>query len=225
MSRRIFTSSLFHRHVHQPPLQSARSFWSSSNSNNVLSRTLAQWSIVRNSVYAQYPRLPLVLYGLKVGSGFLLSLHIFVTYFYSISLTEGISMTPTMAMSGERVLISKTYRNGRGIQVGDVVSFKHPLVEEMGAIKRVVGMPGDFVIRDSPHQGRAAMIQIPQGHCYVVGDNLAHSRDSRIFGPLPLALIKGKVVASILAGRFYLPYVQAMQGGLQDAQDYDSTDD
>ncbi len=38
-------------------------------------------------------------------------------------------------------------------------------------------------------------IQVPQGHCWVTGDNLKHSRDSRLFGPLPLALIRGKVLA------------------------------
>ena len=39
--------------------------------------------------------------------------------------------------------------------------------------------------------------QVPQGHCWIVGDNLKHSRDSRHFGPLPLALVKGKVVARL----------------------------
>jgi inner membrane protease subunit 1 len=37
--------------------------------------------------------------------------------------------------------------------------------------------------------------QVPQGHCWVCGDNLPASRDSRIYGPLPMALIRGKVVA------------------------------
>lgn len=37
--------------------------------------------------------------------------------------------------------------------------------------------------------------QVPKGHCYIVGDNLPWSRDSRDFGPIPLALIKGKVIA------------------------------
>ncbi len=37
--------------------------------------------------------------------------------------------------------------------------------------------------------------KVPAGHCWVVGDNLPDSRDSRYFGPLPLALIKGKVIA------------------------------
>lgn len=35
------------------------------------------------------------------------------------------------------------------------------------------------------------------GHCWIVGDNLLASRDSRYFGPLPMALIQGKVVGKI----------------------------
>ena len=38
---------------------------------------------------------------------------------------------------------------------------------------------------------------MPQGHCWIVGDNLVASRDSRYFGPVPLGLIRGKVIASV----------------------------
>lgn len=38
---------------------------------------------------------------------------------------------------------------------------------------------------------------MPKGHCWVVGDNMPYSRDSRHFGPLPMALIKGKVIAKV----------------------------
>jgi inner membrane protease subunit 1 len=31
----------------------------------------------------------------------------------------------------------------------------------------------------------------------VIGDNLPASRDSRMFGPMPLALIRGKVIAKL----------------------------
>lgn len=38
---------------------------------------------------------------------------------------------------------------------------------------------------------------MPEGHCWLIGDNLPESRDSRTFGPLPLALVKGKVLAKL----------------------------
>ncbi len=40
-------------------------------------------------------------------------------------------------------------------------------------------------------------LQVPKGHCWIVGDNLVASRDSRYFGPVPLALIRGKVIATM----------------------------
>lgn len=42
---------------------------------------------------------------------------------------------------------------------------------------------------------------MPEGHCWVEGDNLEWSRDSRHFGPMPMALIKGKVVAKVFPWR------------------------
>ena len=38
---------------------------------------------------------------------------------------------------------------------------------------------------------------MPDGHCWLLGDNLQESRDSRVYGPIPLALIKGKVIARV----------------------------
>ncbi len=40
-------------------------------------------------------------------------------------------------------------------------------------------------------------MQVPKGHCWIVGDNLVASRDSRDFGPVPLGLIRGKVIATV----------------------------
>ncbi len=58
--------------------------------------------------------------------------------------------------------------------------------------------------------------QVPKGHCYIVGDNLPWSRDSRDFGPIPLGLIKGKVIAKgSLAGLNPLSWFTKVENGLQ----------
>ena len=55
---------------------------------------------------------------------------------------------PTISIAGDSVLISKHYRRGRGIAVGDMVSVRHPIMPAEGAIKRVLGLPGDFVVQE-----------------------------------------------------------------------------
>ncbi len=124
----------------------------------------------------------------------LISLHIFLETAYTFGHCSGISMLPTFNSFGDIVIIASYYRHGRGIEVGDLVSYAHPVLQGVTGIKWVLGMPGDFVLRDTPGVGDGKMIQVPPGHCWIVGDNLSYSRDSRMFGPLPLALVKGKVV-------------------------------
>jgi inner membrane protease subunit 1 len=91
--------------------------------------------------------------------GAFLIFHIFVEYFFTYVPAYGISMLPTVNMYGDFVWISKMYRRGRGIEVGDLVSFKSPVVVGEDAIKRVVGMEGDFVLVNTPGNSDA-MIQV-----------------------------------------------------------------
>ncbi|SPQ21721.1 8809ce9e-b63d-4b69-a151-6fd5dd5a8c89 [Thermothielavioides terrestris] len=128
--------------------------------------------------------------------------HLLWEYGISMAPASGPSMLPTFEVLGEWLLVSKLHRFGRGISVGDVVAYNIPINEEVG-VKRVLGLPGDYVLMDTPGDGGAgsgtggSMIQVPQGHCWIVGDNLVASRDSRYFGPVPLALIRGKVIATV----------------------------
>ncbi|KAG4427078.1 hypothetical protein IFR05_017438, partial [Cadophora sp. M221] len=71
--------------------------------------------------------------------------HVFVAHFYSLVPTSGASMLPTIEVVGDMVLIDKGYRRGRGVVVGDVVSFDSVVQPGERVIKRVVGMEGDFV--------------------------------------------------------------------------------
>ncbi|KAF1824457.1 LexA/Signal peptidase, partial [Dissoconium aciculare CBS 342.82] len=120
--------------------------------------------------------------------------HIFFHYCFEGDFAYGISMLPTLSAFGNYVIINKSYRRGRGVEVGDIVSFKHPVREGEYAVKRVLGLEGDFVLMYTPG-ANDTMLQVPKGHCWVIGDDLPHSRDSRTFGPLPMALISGKVIA------------------------------
>ncbi|ODV64217.1 endopeptidase catalytic subunit IMP1 [Ascoidea rubescens DSM 1968] len=41
-------------------------------------------------------------------------------------------------------------------------------------------------------------IIVPEGHCWLTGDNLSQSLDSRSYRPVPMGLIKGKIIAANL---------------------------
>lgn len=77
-------------------------------------------------------------------------MHAFYDYIGYPAFTEGPSMLPTIAVQGDMVWTSTRYRRGRGIVVGDIVSLRHPWDPEEFVSKRVLGMPGDFVLRDTP---------------------------------------------------------------------------
>ena len=163
---------------------------------------------------ARLPRwLRTTLSTLKLGFGFYIILHC-LTFFVVMKQTWGPSMIPTLSWDGVWVLISRFFhRRGRNIAVGDLISFENPIRPGYYSIKRVIGMPGDFVCRDTPGKGDGWLVQVPEGHCWVNGDNLAASRDSRHFGPLPLALVRGKVLAT------FTPFPAWVRSGLVDYED------
>jgi len=171
-------------------------------------------------------------------SALLTSAYLFRAYLYDWGPSSGASMYPTIPDASNLLFVNKTYRFGRGIKVGDCVQISNPMFPRQYAGKRVVGMPGDYVLRSEypcatpggaplcgitdwrrrieaervmggygaqgtdENQGgdgegeeewaEPRMIQVPEGHVWVEGDNLGWSRDSRFFGPVPMALIKGR---------------------------------
>lgn len=109
---------------------------------------------------------------------------------------SGPSMLPTFNVTGEFFLISKVGLND--IAVGDVVTAVHPHDPVERIAKRVIGLAGDVVCVDPTlPSAQQRWIKVPQGHAWLCGDNLAHSLDSREWGPLPLALVRGKIVAKV----------------------------
>ncbi|KAK8145400.1 hypothetical protein G3M48_004484 [Beauveria asiatica] len=125
--------------------------------------------------------------------------HFLQTHGFQVGPADGPSMLPTFSTYGDWIGTNMRCRRGRGVRVGDLVLYKMPFAKYDMGVKRVVGMPGDYVSIGTPGEhGEDTMLQVPDGHCWIVGDNLTASRDSRTFGPLPLALIQGKVVAKVL---------------------------
>lgn len=48
--------------------------------------------------------------------------------------------------------------------MGDAVAFHHPMVRSAAAMKRVMGMPGDFIVKDGGERRGKMMIQV-RGLC------------------------------------------------------------
>lgn len=68
-------------------------------------------------------------------------------------------MLPTFHVTNDWVLISRFYRHGKGIVVGDLVTFDSVVEPGEKVIKRVLGLEGDYVLRDTPGMGEM-MIQV-----------------------------------------------------------------
>ncbi|RKP31268.1 LexA/Signal peptidase [Metschnikowia bicuspidata] len=136
--------------------------------------------------------------------------HLVSEYLVEFTETRGESMLPTLQAHGDFVLAQKSHRLGRNLEMGDVIVAVKPSDPDHRVCKRISGMPGDIILIDpassSPvtnsaseceeHDGFNKFVIVPEGHVWVTGDNLSHSLDSRSYMWLPMALIKGKVIAA-----------------------------
>ncbi len=67
---------------------------------------------------------------------------------------------------------------------------RSPTRPEIMAVKRVIALEGDSVRTKSPYP--FAEERVPPGHVWLEGDH-AESNDSNTYGPVPVALLVGKV--------------------------------
>ena len=72
---------------------------------------------------------------------------------------------------------------------GDVVSLVSPKDPDECLLKRVIGLPGDIV---KTIRYRKKFVKVPEGHCWIEGDNYNASYDSNAFGCVPIGLIIGQ---------------------------------
>jgi inner membrane protease subunit 1 len=114
---------------------------------------------------------------------------------------EGPSMEPTLGVRGDYVIENRlSYQLWpESITRGDIVTLRSPLDPFRSVSKRVIGLAGDVICVD-PTGTKAPSTEhviVPKGHVWLMGDNAAMSRDSRLYGPVSTALIQGKLVARV----------------------------
>jgi len=122
---------------------------------------------------------------------------------------RGTSMRPALD-HGAWVILSRAAQHLHSPRRFDVVRFIDPRRPGAWAIKRVAGLPGeevglgpeglaiDGVRVAEPHapaagHGPARAWQVGAGEVFVLGDNREHSTDSRLYGPILLASLTGRV--------------------------------
>lgn len=76
--------------------------------------------------------------------------HVISHYGISFGHGWGPSMLPTFLVAGEWFITDKRCRRGRGVGVGDCVVYAIPVEPGEEGVKRVMGMPGDYVLLNSP---------------------------------------------------------------------------
>ncbi|RPD81995.1 signal peptidase I family protein, partial [Lentinus tigrinus ALCF2SS1-7] len=154
------------------------------------------WTSIRRT--AQKPAVRQLPYrGLQLAN-FLCALHLFADHVATLSYVQGPSMIPTMAASGEIVLELK-WINAQKLARGDLVTYVSPLDPTRPVCKRIIGLPGDVVCVDptGTYAPSTEHVVVPKNHLWVSGDNMAYSRDSRVYGPVPLGLVRGRIYARV----------------------------
>ncbi|KAG2447030.1 hypothetical protein HYH02_008182 [Chlamydomonas schloesseri] len=115
-----------------------------------------------------------------------------------LSKVTGPSMFPTFGGRGDFVIAEAVTPIWGQLQQGDVVICTRPVDPAESIIKRVVAMEGEEVVLypDREHH-EVRRIKVPPGHVWIQGDNLTHSLDSRQYGPVPLAMVRGRVLLQV----------------------------
>ena len=140
-----------------------------------------------------------------------LSLRVFILESYTI---EGSCMEPTTS-TGQRVFVWKLSYLISEPKRGDIIVFRYPLDPSRDYIKRVIALSGETVairsgvvfingvrLNESAYPVTPDLRRypdyaerlVPEGHCFVLGDNRPESEDGRVWGFVPLKNVKGRAL-------------------------------
>eukprot|EP00244_Chara_vulgaris_P007303 TRINITY_DN2739_c0_g2_i1.p1 TRINITY_DN2739_c0_g2~~TRINITY_DN2739_c0_g2_i1.p1 ORF type:complete len:165 (-),score=0.96 TRINITY_DN2739_c0_g2_i1:236-730(-) len=132
--------------------------------------------------------------------------NVFNSYVMEVTVCMGPSMMPTFNPSGDVVLLEHVSTKLDKLKAGDVVVAKSPTNPRLIVCKRIVGVSGDRVtIIPIKETERLRHVVVPKGHVWLQGDNIRNSTDSRHYGPVPSAMVKGKVFYKIWPPREWGP--------------------
>ena len=136
---------------------------------------------------------------------------IVVTFVMQVARVDGKSMAPTLE-DQDRLIVNKFSLQVGEPQRGDIVMLRYPADPDKSFVKRLIAIERDSVhIVDGEVFVNGAVVPapyvaaehrshetwgpevIPEGYCFVLGDNRSNSSDSRIFGNVPKKYIVGRV--------------------------------
>ncbi|XP_034536215.1 mitochondrial inner membrane protease subunit 1 [Notolabrus celidotus] len=109
---------------------------------------------------------------------------------------SGPSMQPTI-VNHDIVFSERISRHLCKIEKGDIIIAKCPSDPNMNICKRVMALEGDKVCVSGPSDLFKTHTYVPKGYVWLEGDNLRNSTDSRNYGPIPYALIRGRVCLKV----------------------------
>jgi signal peptidase I len=175
--------------------------------------TTAAGDLARDFTYEEKPRIsPAWQLAIDIGETLILTVLMFLVIRFAVQdfQVDGTSMLPTL-QNNQFVLVDKLTYDFGSPQRGDIIVFEYPLDHTKNYIKRVIGIPGDFVNVDASGKvsvngdvlnepyvndldnfyGPRSMTLGPNEY-YVLGDNRGGSSDSRDWGPVNRSEIIGK---------------------------------
>ncbi len=125
------------------------------------------------------------------------------------------NMAPTLLAGDFIATDTRQYLVGNTPKRGEIISFKYPNEPSIIYVKRVIGLPGEYISinkgvlyingkkipepyvdstkTQQPFSQNMDKKEIPVGHVFVLGDNRDNSNDSRFWGMLPIKNITGRV--------------------------------
>jgi signal peptidase I len=127
------------------------------------------------------------------------------------------SMKPTF-MEEDKIFVDKLSYRFHAPERGDIIVFKYPLDRKKDFVKRLAGLPGEsleirkgvlivngkpmtdppfskntyYNVEDWKFGKSGQIIRVPDGEYFALGDNSAHSADSRQWGFVPKKDLVGK---------------------------------